>query len=350
MKTLEDVLEEITPQPDPEFVADMELRMQKLAAEPRRTRLPRVNLAALRPRAVAAVAASAMLAVLVSLSVWSGGDEVATDPDQPIALEEPSTMSDSAGRAVSRESAGGAELVPVPPVPPGDGRVAPGAQTRRVERSAQLTLADDPSEFDRLADGIFRTADRHRGFVLRSSFAQGEAGASSGFFELRVPSDELQSTLNELSRLATVRARSESGTDVTAAFVSLRDRLQTAQAERKSLLRRLEQAETDTAAAAIRRRLEIVGRKITALRAQFLAARERTEFATVNVELVDEDNGVAGTSETDEALDDAVGYLEDILNFLIRAGAILIPVTLTALLVWAGVAIARRRARDRALA
>ena len=44
-----------------------------------------------------------------------------------------------------------------------------------------------------------------------------------------------------------------------------------------------------------------MGNKITVLRQQFLAARERTEFATVNVELVDEDNGAVGTSETDEA-------------------------------------------------
>ena len=350
MKTLEDVLEEIAPQPDPEFVADMERRMQELTTEPSRTRLPRFKLPDLRPRAVAAVAASAMLALLVGVSVLGGGEEAA-DPDAPVAMEESTErslaapMSDSAGGAV-----GGAELVPGPPIPPADGRVAPGAQTRRVERSAQLTLADDPSEFDRLADAIFRTADRRNGFVLRSSFTQGEAGPSGGFFELRVPAGELQATLNELSRLATVRARSESGTDVTAAFVSLRDRLRMAQAERKSLLRRLERAETDRAAAAIRRRLEIVGTKITVLRQQFLAARERTEFATVNVELVDEDNGAAGASETDEAVDDAVNSLEDILNFLIRAGGILIPVVITALLVWLGAAIARRRARDRALA
>jgi hypothetical protein len=354
MKTLEDVLEEIAPQPDPEFVADMERRMQELTAEPGGTRRRRFKLPDLRPRAVAAVAASAMLALLVGVSVLGAGEEAA-DPDTPVAMEE------SAGRSLAAptgDAAGGAaggaefdtEIAPSPPIPPADSRVAPGEQARRVERSAQLTLADDPSEFDRLADAIFRTADRRNGFVLRSSFTQGEAGPSGGFFELRVPGDELQATLNELSRLATVRARSESGTDVTAAFVSLRDRLRMAQAERKSLLRRLERAETDRAAAAIRRRLEIVGNKLTALRQQFLAARERTEFATVNVELVDEDNGAAGASETDEALDDAVGSLEDILNFLIRAGAILIPVVITALLVWLGAAIARRRARDRTLA
>jgi hypothetical protein len=70
---------------------------------------------------------------------------------------------------------------PVPP-PPGSG-VAPDAPVRRIERSAQLTLASDPDEFDGIADEIFRTADRRNGFVIQSNFTQGEEGFSNGFFE-----------------------------------------------------------------------------------------------------------------------------------------------------------------------
>jgi hypothetical protein len=346
MKTLEDVLQEITPQPDPDFVADMERRMQQgFPPSPKRRRPPRLALPDLRPRAVAAVAASAMLALLVTVSlVGEEGDA----PRVESAADTAGELSSGAAReAVAPSSATGT----IAPVPPPVEDVAPRAQVRRVERSAQLTLADDPAEFDRLADSIFRTTDRHRGFVLRSTVSQGEDAASSGFFELRVPTQELQPTLNELSRLATVRTRSESGNDVTAPYLSLRDRLRTAQAERKSLLRRLELAETDRAAAAIRRRLEIVGRRITSLQAQFRAVRERTEFSAVLVELVDADaDANPAASETDEALDDAVGYLEGILNFLIRAAGILLPVALTALLVWIVASFARRRARDRALA
>jgi hypothetical protein len=185
--------------------------------------------------------------------------------------------------------------------------------------------------------------------VLQSSFNQGEDGFSSGFFDLRVPASELQPTLNDLSRLATVRARSESGTDVTGSFVSVRDRLRTALALRSSLLRRLELAVTDTAANAIRRRLEIVGNRISGLRGELRGLRERTEYASVVVEVVDEDAGaVAGG--TDEAVDDAVGSLEDILNFLIRVGGVLVPIALAGGIGWFVVARARRRARERALA
>jgi hypothetical protein len=359
MKTLEDVLEEIVPTPDPDFVADMEWRMRQGFPQPaRRSPIPRFALPSLRPRALAAVAASAMLGLLVTVSLLDGRSE--PSPDDTVAVLPDDAQSTSGGAAAAgaeevqrystqSDSPGAADIAPAPPIP-GHEDVAPRARDRQVERSAQLTLAADPDDFDGIGDSIFRIADRRRGFVLRSSFTQGEGGGAGGFFELRVPSAELQPALNELSRLATVRARSESGNDVTASFVSLRDRLRTSLAERKSLLRRLELAFTDTAVQALRQRLATVGRTIAGLRSQLRSTRERTEFATVLITLVDEDTGAAGPGATDEAVDDAVGTLEAVLNFLIRALGVLVPVGLTALLVWGGAALARRRARERALA
>ena len=347
--------------PDPDFVADMEWRFRHGFPPQRKRRLPRVDLGRLSPRPVAAVAASALLALMVTIAVTGdGGDgdgEQAALVD-PIASQ-PTSQSDADLTAAGEEAprvperralAQDVAAVEQQPVPPfgGGGGVAPGAQVRRIERSATITLASDPADFDDVSDAIFRTADRRRGFVLQSSFTQGEEGFSSGFFELRVPSAQLQQTLNDLSGLATVRARSESGTDVTAPFVSTRDRLRTAKALRVSLLNRLELALTETAVDALRRRLNIVGNRISGLREQLRGMRERTEFATVMVELVDEDTGAA-TGETDEAVDDAVGSLEDILNFLIRAAGVLIPLALAGGIGWLVVAGARRRARERAL-
>ena len=363
MKTLEDMLEEITPTADPDFVADMEWRMRRGFPSKRNLRLPRIDVGRLGPRPLAAVAASALLALTVTVAVIGGDDEVerptvATLP----APEEPPADPGAGARGGGEADAGAREPIrraqsmqaPVPDdvaerALPSGGGVAPGTQVRRIERSATISLASDPADFDDLSDAIFRTADRRDGFVLQSSFTQGEEGLSSGFFELRVPSAELQQTLNDLAGLATVRARSESGTDVTGPFVSVRDRLRTAKALRTSLLNRLEVAFTDTAVDALRRRLEIVGNRIDRLREQLRGMRERTEFATVMVELVDEDAGAA-TGETDEAVDDAVGSLEDILNFLIRALGVLLPLTLAGAIGWLVATRARKRARERTLA
>lgn len=369
MKTLEDMLEEIAPVPDPDFVADMEWRMRHGFPRPERKHpLARFALPNLRPRTVAAVAASALLALLVSVSLLAGGDDETSgggagggDIAQLESAEPPA--SDSSGGAEAQSAPdemqgarrsgapepAGNPAVPSPPVP-GHEDTAPRRTERAVERSAQITLAADPDEFDGIADSVFRTADRRNGFVLRSTYTQREGGGAGGFFELRVPVDQLEATLAELSRIAIVRARSESGNDVTGAFVSMRDRLQTARAERKGLLRRLEVAPTETAASAIRRRLAINSRRIARVRGDIRRARERTEFATVVVELVDQDVGGASRGETEEAVDDAVGMLEDVLNFLIRALGVLLPVALLGLVVWLAASYARRRARDRALA
>jgi hypothetical protein len=280
------------------------------------------------------------------VSLTGGGDESDRPTAQTVVAEDLS----GEGRLAAPAAESGGTSLPQP-IPPsgGGGDFAAGAEIRRIERSAQLTLAADPDDFDGLADAIFRTADRHDGFVLNSSFTQGENDFSSGSFELKVPANQLEAALNDLSRLATVRARGESATDVTGTFVSIRDRLRTALALRTSLLRRLELAVTDTAERALRRRLEIVGNRITGLRAQLRDIRERTEFATVFVELVDEDAG-AVASDTDEAVDDAVGSLEDVFTFLIRAAGVLVPLAVVAALAWLVAAYRRRRARERALA
>jgi hypothetical protein len=446
MRTLEDTLvEELSAEPDPEFVADMERRMQ-LGFPPRRKprfaaakarvpkralRVPRPGWARrarpgwasrLRPPAAAGATAGVMLALLVTVALVDGGAErprpdgpVAVDvqPEQPAvgptaeksrdhggvamgagASEDHGGLAASAGGSgdgggaardgggvetqerlrapdgqrrantmkdgrdvVTLESLmpGGTLPAPVPPdgvVAPQPRRgVAPGRRDRVVERSAQLSLAADPGEFDRVADSVFRVAGRRGGFVLRSAFTEDERGGSSGFFELRVPAAQLQRTLDELSRVATVRARTESGNDITGRFVSARDRLRIARAERESLLLRLEQATTGAAAAALRRRLEIVAAEITAVRQQLRRIRDRTQYAAVTVDLIDENAGPkAAAGKTGRAVDDAVESLEDIGAFLIRALGILVPLALAGALGWFAAARARRRARERALA
>ena len=370
MRTLEDVLEEITPSPDPDFVEEMERRMQagfppRRSAAARRAsglRLPafaaRLAPPRLRvPRAAAAVAASAVLALAVTVSLVAGGDgggEPATV--QPVGDAAGGGEGRTEEHGVAREAvpadANSTTVTPVPVPPPGDPvnrDLAAGAEQRRVERSAQLTLAAEPGEFDGLSDSVFRVTARHDGFVVRSSMTEGESGLAGGFFELRVPADRLDRALTELSRLATVRSRSESGTDVTGTFVSIRDRLRRARAEQTGLLRRLERADTADAMRAIRRRLDIVESRIASLRGQLRGIRERTNYATVLVDLVDEDAG-AVTGATGRAIDDAVGSLEGVLNFSIRALGVLIPLGLAALLGWLAASRARRRARERALA
>jgi hypothetical protein len=216
-----------------------------------------------------------------------------------------------------------------------------------------LTLAAPGDELERLADGVAAVSDRNRGFVLRSSVTSGDGGLTGGSFELRIPTDQLRQALRELSALGSVRSRTQSGQDVTREFGSARDRLVAARAERRGLLRRLERADSDAEAEAIRRRLDLVAAEIRGLRSQLREVRLRAEYAAVSVSLVEE-NGDAGSGGgldgTGDALDDALGSLADSLNIALRVLGVLIPIGLVVLLGWIPARAVVRRRRESALA
>ena len=162
---------------------------------------------------------------------------------------------DSGGGSVAAEDlaqtapgGGGREIAPAQP---SGGGFAPGQSNRKIERSVGLELEAPVDELARVAEQVTSVTNRHGGFVLNSSLSTGDEGAG-GDFELRIPSNGLRPALRDLSALATVRSQSQSGRDVTREHVTARDRLQAARAERRSLLRRLEDADTDEEAEAIR--------------------------------------------------------------------------------------------------
>jgi Domain of unknown function (DUF4349) len=239
----------------------------------------------------------------------------------------------------------------IAPPSPGGG-FAPGRSNRKVERSISMTLEAPDEEIPALAQDVTQVTNRHGGFVLTSTLNSDEEGAE-GFFELRIPAARLRPALADLAGLATVRSQSQSSQDVTRRHVTTRDRLQSARAERRSLLRRLELAETDEEAEAIRRRLDIVAGEINGLRALLRDLRLRTDYAVVSVELAGTE-GDAGGGGASGSFDDAVGDAGDLVvglaGVLIRILAIALPLALIAALGWLATSLVRRRRRESVLA
>jgi hypothetical protein len=242
-------------------------------------------------------------------------------------------------------------VVPLEPVPR-DGNFAPGQANRKIERAFSLELDVPLDDMARVADQVTAVTNRHGGFVLSSSVNSGREGGG-GDFSLRIPSDRLRPALRDLAGLAPVIRQSQEGRDVTRQHVTAKDRLQAARAERRSLLRRLEEAATDQEAEAIRQQLDLVAGEINGLRAQLRDLRLRTDYAVVNVSLLvagdhDDNGGVGGSF--DDALDDAGGLLVGFAGVLIRIMALAVPLALIALAAWLGTRGLRRRRRESALA
>jgi hypothetical protein len=344
------------PVPDQTFAQELGQRVEagfpaKSGPRPSRFGLRRVNLLP-----VAGVLAPLVLVVVIVFAL--GGP-----PSGGGGSDEESAGSDSGssgGGAVQRQSApeasagdtgGSSEGALAAPAPEAPG-FAPQQRQRRIERSISMTLTAPDDEIPSLAEGVNRVAARNGGFVLRSELDTGDGG-STGSYELRIPSNRLQNALRGLAGLGTVSSQSQSGQDVTRDFATDADRLEAARAERRSLLRRLEESDTGEEAEAIRVRLDLVAGEINGLRAQLRDLRLRTDYAIVSVDLVGEE-GDSGSGGAGGAFDDAVGDAGDLLvgfaGVLIRVLAIALPLGLIAGLGWLVTSGMRRRRRESALA
>jgi hypothetical protein len=361
-----------TPEPDPAFATKLRERME--AGFPPATGSARARAAGARDRvqpfprtirraapALALIACILVPLVLVATLAGPPGPGDGDDGGGGSVAAPERADSGGGGAAASGGGRGAApDLRAVPgsgaaqtiaPVPPRDG-FAPGERARKIERSIGLELEAPVDELARVADQVTTVTDRHGGFVLSSSLSTGDDGAG-GEFELRIPSSELRPALRDLSALATVRSQTQSGHDVTREHVTAKDRLQSARAERRSLLRRLEAADTDEEAEAIRARLDLVAGEINGLRAKLRGLRLRTDYAVVTVTLAGAEDGSGSGGGAGGSFDDALGDAGDLLvgtaGVLIRVLALLLPLALLALLIGLAAAILRRR-RESALA
>jgi hypothetical protein len=347
------------PEPDAEF-AELLRERAKAGFPPRdasaRTWLGRLRLPIGRDL-LPAVGFAGMLLVALSLAVVvlpDGGPSGDDDDAGSVAVEsgdggggsaEPAPAAPGAARDQALSRAAPATSVPDP-----GGGFVPGQADRRIERSVSLELSMPVDEMERVAERVTAVTNRHGGFVLSSSVSTGEDGAG-GDFSLRIPADRLRPALRDLSALATVRSQSESGRDVTRQHVTAQDRLRSARAERASLLRRLEVADTDEEAEALRRRLDLVALELRGLRSQLRDLRVRTNYATVSVSLLREDgDSGAGAGGFGDAVDDAGALLVGTAGVLVRVLAVALPLGLIALAAWLGTAAFRRRRRESALA
>jgi hypothetical protein len=389
---LERELEELTlalaanaPAANPVFAAELEQRVRQGFPRPegRRgtARLPRLlrtawaarpTLVRRRPSlAVLGGAASLLVALAIAFALTgdgtrvdplSGGDSpggASSAPEIQDLAQDGATSSEAPGSAgnstLAAPDSGGSEAssksrayaLPVP-----RGGFAPGKRDRRIERSASLALAAPGDRLDRVAADISAVTERHGGFVLRSSLTTGDEGLTSGGdFDLRIPAAKLQRALNDLADLGQVRSRTQTGDDVTVAFVTAGDRLESARAERTGLLERLESAETDLEAESLRLQLDANAARINRLRGQLRNLRVKTDYATVSVTLESrEDSGSAAPGDgLGGAAEDALDSLGDSLEFAIRALGVAIPLALLAAALAVAARIVRRRRREAAL-
>lgn len=350
------------PEPRPEWTRELDARVA--AGFPRRRRpRPRLSFGFLTP-VLAPVAA--VLILVVVLTNLSGGS--------------PSTSSSGAGGSAGGGATGSSEsarstpsdAAPAPPsVAPTDAApptpsVAAGARRsepstgsaapppRRVERATQLYLGVRPARMQATAQRVIATTSDFDGVVLSSTVSSGDSANAS--FELSFPSDRVSQALARLARLGRVRSQTSTSRDVTRGFLTAREELDAARAERSGLLKALGNATTQTAIDALKRRVRLADDRVRAARAGVARIRNRTDFSKVSLQL-SADRGATTTPPgkdggwtPGDALHDAGRILAVSAGVALVVLACLVPLGVVLLLAGLGGRTLRRRRRDAALA
>ena len=313
--------------------------------------------------APAGTVAVALIALVVGINSLGEDGGVGGVNQQTVERESAAPQADGAsGGVAGKESTAAADdaiepgalgapdrttIAPAPePVIPTTGeRLKPG-QERIQERTVSTTLSADPDEIAEVADGVVEVTERYDGIVSSSNVSTGGEGGRATF-QLRIPTQNLQAFLADLSDLASVQARNEGSLDITAPFVSAEERFDEAKAEVDSLLSQLAEADSPEEIAEVKADLAPARATLAAVRSELAELKQRAEFSTVSVTITGE--GDSDGWSLGDAADDALSVLSDIAGATLIALAAIIPLALLAAAVWFATVGLRRRRRESAL-
>ncbi len=214
-----------------------------------------------------------------------------------------------------------------------------------------MRLSAAPDEVRDVSDEVISIARSADGIVVSSQVTE-QRRQSTATLELSIPSDELDGAIDRLSDLAHVDSLNETTEDITHPFVTAKDELRDAMAERKSLLKALESATTETEADALRAQIADAANRIARARARYENIARQARWSTVSVAVV-ADPGAQSTDDGDRSLgdwvDDAGNVLRDVAGILLVTAAIVVPLGLLVAIAWFAIARSRRRRRERTL-
>ncbi|HEY8465660.1 MAG TPA: DUF4349 domain-containing protein [Solirubrobacterales bacterium] len=323
----------------------------------------------LRAPWVPAAATACLLAVVVASAVLvsplgerddedAGGGGVVSEIAAPAeedagARQAPGAAGPAAIDAVETRARAGQGISPggvdpaLPTAPDPRSGAAANVEERRVERDAHLVLGAPADKAQDVTNEVVAVVEAHDGIVLNSRVSSDEAGASA-VLQLQIPTRNLDAALDELSGLADVRSFSEGSTDITAPFVSARDRMRDLRAERRSLLAQIEAATDPTELDELKERLAGVNRRLARAEAAFSRVKHRAQQSRVTLQITS-DGAEEGGWSLEDALDDAGRVLTVVAGVALIAAAALLPLALIAAIAFFVLRAARGRAREGAL-
>ena len=357
LEQLRDDIRATAPEPRPEFAAELERRVEAGFKTAPSTRPARRRIDLFGP--AVALACTAALAVVIGVAALGGGsgsdDDAGGGGDAAPLLAPEQDDSGATGGGAEPEAASRPPATSVAPTDSArrlaerrpDPRTAGGR--RVVEQRTRLELLAGADRFDEVNADVLEVAD-DTGSIVMSSRVSERDGRGFARYDLRVPASRLDEALADLSRLAKVTSRTATSDDITGVYVSARDRLQDARAERQALLKALQNADTTAEADALRYRIRLARDRIVIAERDLAAVKRRADRAKVSVTVRSTGERSEGGAWTPgDALDDAGRILEVAAGVVLVSAAALLPLALVGLLAGLATRTLRRRRREAAL-
>jgi hypothetical protein len=211
--------------------------------------------------------------------------------------------------------------------------------TRQVIRTADYEIEVAAGEFQDKYSRITDLATKYGGYVVSAdtSASDDEGAINSGTIAIRIADVDgnFEQAMSELDGLGKVVSRDVSGKDVTDQYVDLQSRLRNSQAHETALLGLMEKATTVEEMLMVQDELNTVRAEIEQLQGQINYIENRSEYATISVDLHEEDaggGGEGGSVGSDWGFTDALRYsgwlAVQTVNFVIMALGVVIPAAL----------------------
>lgn len=212
-------------------------------------------------------------------------------------------------------------------------------ELRRVIKTADYEVEVPVGDFQDRFDEISAIAARYGGYVTSADSSvsgNDDEQLKQGVITIRIANlgDNFSQAQKDIEGLGKVVSRQISGEDVTEEYVDLQSRLRNAQAQQASLLALMEKAATIDEILLVQARLDEVQLQIEQLNGSIAYMESTTDYATITVDLHEEDVEAADDGNEEEGID--WGFVEAIkyagwlavqtVNFVIIALGVIIPV------------------------
>jgi uncharacterized protein DUF4349 len=204
------------------------------------------------------------------------------------------------------------------------------AISAQVIRQAQLSISVNSGTFDQKLASVRSLVELEQGFISGTD-AQANPATNdqirTGVITFMVPATRFDDTIDQLSKLGTVRNEHISGQDVSGQYVDLNARLANAQAQRAAMLALLAQAHNISDIITVQNQIGQITGEIEQLKGQIKFLDTNTAYSTVTVSMT-EAGAPARVATSDSwgfatALSDAAHNFVTTINYVVTGlGAI----------------------------